>query len=212
MLEGVAHSDGHLKQQQKGDQSMDAACSQTPSCRNVMLERVARSDGHFKHQQRGEPDLTHSEKLHIATELLENKPGAFLTRFGKFLEAEDLVNFEALSDDYIIGFQLKEIRTRLNVAANQTIVKNRRFEAMKRLVEQGEYFEDELLKERDPLLYEQMVGQHLDGAEINAMVNKSDLRFSTILLTHLDIIRNNELYEKQKEIEVSLRHLVGLIE
>ena len=172
------------------------------SSRARMLERVANSDGHFKHQQIGDPDLSPSEKTKIATDLLDTKPAVFLTRFGKYLETEDLVNFQSLSEDYMIKFHLEEIRKRLNVHKNQTVVRNRRYEAMKRLVAEGEYFGDEELKHRDPLLYEQMVGQHLNDEEISAQVNKSDLRFSTILLRNLDMYQNNDLYKTQVDKEV----------
>ena len=166
-----------------------------------MLNRLACSDVHFKHQQRGEPDLTHKEKVVIAREILE-KPSIFLARFGKYLEEEDLPCFHSVEDDYIISFHLKEIRERLNVHKNFVVVRNRRFEAMKKLVAEGEYFSDEELKYRDPLLYEQMVGQYLTDEEVTALVNKSDLRFSTILIQNLQMIQNNEIYERQKNQEV----------
>jgi hypothetical protein len=171
------------------------------SLREQVIQRAVQSDGHFKHQQRGEPELTPSEKTTIASELLDHKPSVFLSRFGKYLLEEDLAHFPA--GDYTIDFYLSEIRQRLHTNKNETVVKNRRFEAMKQLTAQGEYFSDEEMKRRDPLLFEQMIGQFLSDDEINSKVDKTDLRFSNILLNHLEITENNDLYNEQKATEVS---------
>lgn len=170
--------------------------------KEAMLDRIAKSDAFFKHQQRGDPDLAYTEKFKIAKDLLENKTTVFLTRYHRFLEVEDLEYFDEMSSDYVIGFHLNEIKQRLTKFADKTIIRNRRYEAMKVLIEEGEYFGDEELKHRDPLLYEQMVGQYLDDNEINAQVDKSDLRFSSILLKNLDMTQNNALYRSQVEMEV----------
>ena len=47
---------------------------------------------------------------------------------------------------------------RLNERTNQTKIRNRRYEAMKELLSKGDYFSDDEMKRRDPLLYDQMVG------------------------------------------------------
>lgn len=39
----------------------------------------------------------------------------------------------------------------------QQRVKNRRFTAMKEMMKKGDYFEDEQMKQRDPLYYEQVI-------------------------------------------------------
>ena len=58
------------------------------------------------------------------------------------------------------------------------------------------------MKLRDPLLYEQMVGRYLSDDEIQDMVDRSDLRFSSILTKHMDVQESNIIYNLQKEIEV----------
>ena len=188
-------------------QSPGDSCSQGSgenlSLRDRVLNRAAESDGHFKHQQRGEPDLTSQEKLLIVTDLLDNKPSVFLTRYGKYLHADDLEYFNPLKGDYTIDFYIKEIRQQLDNKKNQTKIRNRRYEAMKQLTDEGEYFGEEEMKQRDPLLYEQMVGQYLTDEEIQAQVDKSDLTFSNILLTHIQVLQNNEMYKEQKDIEAS---------
>ena len=78
---------------------------------------------------------------------------------------------------------------------------------MQQLLTEGDYFSEDEMKYRDPYLYEQLVGQYLTDDEINDKVDKTDLRFSTILLKHIDIIQENELYQGQKDTEVILIYM-----
>jgi len=184
-------------------------CAAVSNCdhdirRTEMLERVASSDAHFKHQQINEPDFSHPEKREIAADILVRKPGIFLERFGKHLIADDLMFFEQFSDDFYVEFHRKEVLKRLEGSKElcRSTVRNRRYEAMKRLVTAGDYFSDEEMKHRDPLMYEDMIGQHLSEAEISKMVDKSEASLSGILLKHLRVMQNNDQYAIQKEMEV----------
>jgi hypothetical protein len=172
-----------------------------------MIDRVAKSDAHFKHQQRGDPDLTYEEKSDIARRLYNDKPDQFLARFGKhFLEAH-LQLFKHLESDYAVSFYITEVKRILDSKRTQTNVKNRRYQAMLKMTIEGTYFSDEEMKERDPLLYEQMVGQFITEEEANEQVeqemDRADLRFSTILMKHMQWRESNQLYNAQKDIEVS---------
>ncbi|ELT95464.1 hypothetical protein CAPTEDRAFT_157459 [Capitella teleta] len=167
------------------------------SLRVEIIQKAVNSDGHFKHQQIGEPDLTAEEKMTIASDLLDNKPAVFLSRFGKYLLEKELAYFP--SGDYTIDFHMSQIRRQR--LSSKSEVKNRRYEAMKQMTAQGEYFSDEEMKRREPLLYEQMVGQYLSEDEIQSKVDKTDLRFSSILMSHLEITQDNELYKTQKATE-----------
>ncbi|XP_046577626.1 coiled-coil domain-containing protein 97-like [Haliotis rubra] len=166
-----------------------------------MISRVAKSEAHFKHQQRGDPDLSYEEKVQIATEVLSKGPGRFLARFGQFLAIEDVDYFVDFKEDYEVDFYLKEILKQQDKVHSQKVVKNRRYAAMQELLSQGDYFSEEEMKWRDPLLYEQMVGNFLTEEEIQSKVDKTDLRFSNILLKHIDQIEENALYARQKEAE-----------
>ena len=108
--------------------------------RAVLLEKVANSDGHFKSQQRGEPDLTFREKYDIAENILVERPSTFLSRYGRFLSSDDLLYFENLREDFMIDFQLKELKQMNDDRKNKTKVRNRRYEAMKEIMEKGTYF------------------------------------------------------------------------
>lgn len=47
----------------------------------------------------------------------------------------------------------------------QVKVRNRRFEALKKLVSEGSYFSEYEMKKRNPLLYEQLIGKFLTEEE-----------------------------------------------
>jgi len=81
-----------------------------------------------------------------------------------------------------------------------------RFEAMRRLENCGEYFSDEEMKKRDPMLYEEMIGQFLTDEEtVNMSRNlmSDNMQLSQLLLRHLQVMQNNEVYEQQIEKQVN---------
>ena len=167
-----------------------------------MLARVAVSDAHFKHQQRGDPDLTLQDKIEIAQMVLDSNKITFLAKFGKYLELEDLEYFSDARKSYEIEFYCKQIEKSKTKNFSETRVKNRRYQALKELISQREYFSDEEMKFRDPYLYHQMVGQYLTDDEIQANIDKSDLRFSSILVRHIDQLNENERFYRDKDKEV----------
>ena len=77
---------------------------------------------------------------------------------------------------------------------------------MQQLEACGEYFSDEEMKRRDPLLYEDMIGQYLTDDDAKAMLavdeGMKDHALSEVLLQHIQAIQNNELYERLKDAEV----------
>ena len=108
--------------------------------RQVILQKVADSDGFFKSQQRGDPDLTYDEKYDIAAKTLAEKPSTFLSRYGKYLSEDDLLYFDSMKMDYMVEFHLKELKKMNDDKKNKTKVRNRRYEAMKELMDKGSYF------------------------------------------------------------------------
>ena len=65
-----------------------------------------------------------------------------------------IVNIIAFSDNTNIMYQLQLLEK--EKARQSQRVKNRRFTAMKELMSKGDYFSDEQMKHRDPLLYQQV--------------------------------------------------------
>lgn len=148
-----------------------------------MISRVASSSATVKSQQRGEPDLTISEKVSILRNIFDISPGSFLMRFGNYLVEDDLKNFDHLKEDYEIAFQLKELSETFDTKKKKIGVRNRRFQCLQRLMKDSDYFSEEKMRKRSPLLYEQYIGQYLseeekferDKAEIGHELSLSEL-------------------------------------
>ena len=62
----------------------------------------------------------------------------------------------------------------------------------------------EVMKERDPLLFEQLIGQYKTQEEIKSEVEGKDLNFSTVLIDHVQALANTVLYEQMKDTEVNV--------
>ncbi|ESN92746.1 hypothetical protein HELRODRAFT_189599 [Helobdella robusta] len=142
----------------------------------------------FKNQQRGDPDLSSEEKLFIVENLHDQNVKIFLDRYSKFFTINDLPYLDYIScqkDNSIIETHKKLIISRLmggglsrrtsRHSKAELLVKNRRYEKMTRLEREGEYFSEEEMKGRNPLMYEQMIGRYLNDEEIFANV-KDNIR------------------------------------
>lgn len=130
-----------------------------------MFFRVANSDAVVKSQQRGEPDLTRDEKVTLLREIMDRNPSSFLMRFGTYLVEDDLEHFDHLKGDYEIDFRLKEVKNIVDAKKKKTGVRNRRFECLQRLMKDSDYFSEEQMRRRSPLLYEEYIGQYLSEEE-----------------------------------------------
>jgi hypothetical protein len=117
----------------------------------------------FKSQQRGEPDLTSTEKKIIGKHLLEKFPEKFLSKFGKYLEPGQLSYLRQFCDTYEIDFLIKEATK--SAASSASVIKNRRYQKMKELDEKGEYFSMTEMRNRNPHLFNHLVGRHMTEEE-----------------------------------------------
>jgi len=110
-------------------------------------------------QQRGDPELTSEEKLQRLRSKLGENPGSFLHQFGKYLEASHLECFKSIRDDnYEVDFHLKQME--ISTGARSIQIKNRRYEALQKLVDTSDYFTEEEMQRRNPILYNQLVGRY----------------------------------------------------
>lgn len=85
-------------------------------------------------------------------------------RYGKSLNSVELQEFEALQDDYEVNWHLKDLRSSMNPSAEDqrsraAIVQNRRLAYMNRLVQDGQYFSEDSMRMRSPLIHYEHVGQ-----------------------------------------------------
>uniref|UniRef100_G3UHZ2 Coiled-coil domain containing 97 n=1 Tax=Loxodonta africana TaxID=9785 RepID=G3UHZ2_LOXAF len=139
---------------------------------SAMLRAVAASRLPVCSQQRGEPDLTEREKVAILGRLYHEKPLVFLERFRTGLREEHLACFGHLRGDHRADFYCAEVARQgtARPRALRTRLRNRRYAALRELIQGagGEYFSDEQMRFRAPLLYEQYIGQYLTQEELSA--------------------------------------------
>lgn len=156
-------SDGEIISEMDIDEEKD-----DPRLNNMkenLLDCVAESDGFFKSQQVGESDLTFCEKREIANDLLIGNLPLFLQRYWKFIKIEDVPYFDAHRSNYDVNFYVSEIIKSSSSRSNKVRIKNRRYEALKKMVDEGSYFSDAEMRKRNPFLYDQMIAQHLTEGE-----------------------------------------------
>lgn len=135
---------------------------------NMFYHLVQNKSICFKNQQRDEADITDEEKQTIAEDIYNKSKPSFLLRFGKFMTKEQLEMFAPNShseEDEEIRLILANLTRAYSEKTNELKAKNRRYEALKQLIEEKSYFSEVEMMKRNPLLYEQLVGQYLNEEE-----------------------------------------------
>jgi len=128
----------------------------------------------LKNQERGEPDLTSDEKLGILREHLNTNPGNFLSRFGHHLNYSHLDTFHFMrKKNYDVNFYLTQLEKQLSPDVKKIQAKNRRYEALQKLVDTSDYFTEEEMQRRDPILFEQLIGRFHTKEEREAFLQLS---------------------------------------
>lgn len=124
----------------------------------------------FKSQQIDDPELDYEERKQIATEMLDQSRLKFLQRFGANLKKEHLKYFESENPNSTEHDEVKENLRQIswNLDHHGTIVRNRRYTALVKLIKDKKYFAEAEMKSRDPLLYEQLIGQYQSPEEKRA--------------------------------------------
>lgn len=166
-----------------------------------MFARIIAADVIIKSQQRDEPDLTDNEKFYYLQEMLNTSPGKFLMKYGRLLLEPDLVYFKKY-DDYEITFRLRELRKNLSDSSRKVVRRNRRYECLKKLMDEGVYFCEKEMRQQEPLLYEHYIGQYLTPEQRETLDQQcADILLSDRILHQADVKRREELLLKQREAE-----------
>ncbi|KYM96884.1 Coiled-coil domain-containing protein 97 [Cyphomyrmex costatus] len=185
------------------EQSMDCPMLdlEKKTLEKELLDHVANSKATFKSQQKEEPELTFEEKLAIVRKLLEKSHCLFLSKFGQYMKVEHLEYFNK-SQDYETIYHVNRLQRYFNNSTRHIDIRNRRYEALKTLIEKGEYFSECEMMKRNPLLYEHLVGQYLTDEEKKARdsidtksINYVDILMETVERNKLE----NRLKFQQKE-------------
>lgn len=168
--------------------------------------KIISSGRTIQSQQRGEPDLTEGQKVKLLASLMQSKPGSFLMRFGTLLDQADLDHIKSIVKiDYEVKFRLKELERsiELGTKSQRNLVKNRRFRCLNQLMENSDYFSDEEMRHRNPLLFEHYVGQYLtqEDKERLDMGDGSDMTLSGIILKKMKIDNRRKFLRQQQELE-----------
>jgi hypothetical protein len=170
--------------------------------RDALINHVSTDNrAFFKHQQKDEDDLQIDEKKVILTDILAASHSKFLARFGMVLKKEHLKYFESQNYDELVTEQIKQLR--FNLDHERTLIKNRRYAAMIKLIDDNEYFSDLEMERRNPVLYNELVGKFISPAE-RAKRRRPNAETSTlvdVLLNQIDYDETCENAKKQRELE-----------
>ncbi|GJQ77573.1 hypothetical protein Trydic_g20959 [Trypoxylus dichotomus] len=151
--------------------------------------------------QRDEADITDEEKLNIAKDIYYKSKSIFLLRFGKFMTKEQLEMFESNSGDSVEDEETKLILANLTRAYSETTkglkTKNRRYEALKQLIDEKSYFSEVEMMKRNPLLYEQLVGQFLNEEERRERDRAENN--NTLVKILLEGMERDEAFDRKKK-------------
>lgn len=159
----------------------------------------------FKNSHLNEISTRTSDKIQAACKIYKESPTNFLLEFGKYLSPSHLhyfenspLNFESDSFRDCLS-QLKRYHSK---ECTHKRIRNRRFKALHKLKADTDYFSDKQMMYRNPLLYEQLVGQYLTDEEIKARdTTDNDSSLLNIILETVD--RNNlqEMKNRQCMLE-----------
>ncbi|XP_041988662.1 coiled-coil domain-containing protein 97 [Aricia agestis] len=153
----------------------------------------------FLHSHVNEQKANTKENISAAIKLYEQSPTQFLTQFGKYCSPNHISYFENLPHlKHNAHFQECINHLKLYHSKEQTIkrIRNRRFKALQRLKSSTDYFSDKQMMYRNPLLYEQLVGQYLTNEELQER-DGMDTENDSFLKVILESVERNEMREKR---------------
>lgn len=158
----------------------------------IINEILLNSDVVVKSQQIGEPEMTLEEKRRFLGDYIEQKKAsAFLSRFGRFLKSAQLRYFESRHNDdedekYCINFHIQQLEK--NLAPRAATVRNRRFGALQKLLQdKNDHFSEQEMMRREPVLYEQLVGQYMTEQEKQMRDRSENPTFLSALLKGIEM-------------------------
>lgn len=154
----------------------------------------------FKNAHVDESNVRTSEKIKMACNLYKRSPTEFLLQFGKYLAPHHVEYFENLQSSADDDFRecIKQLKNYHSDKTTRKRVRNRRYNALKKLQNETDYFSEKQMMYRNPLLYEQLVGQYLTNEEIKERdgVHNDNLTFLSMILETVD---RNDMREMKNE-------------
>lgn len=188
------------------DQSRDEEMTIDYDLDDIISSLTYNKDICFKNQQKWEADLTCKEKFDIAMELFEKSKVNFLLKFGKHLKRDQLEYFDKFTTNSEpeweeVKLVLDDLYKNCSLTYHSTIIKNRRYQALTQMIKDDTYFSEIEMMKRNPLLYEQLVGQYMSQEEVKERDKyKMDEQCTFVKILMEGIERDDaELYKKQQE-------------
>lgn len=147
------------------------------------------------------------------SELLQRDPAVFLERYSKLLTQDEIQKFDPLRSDYEVDYWLKQAETQhdsitaggpksSSSKALSNTAKNRRLAQMYRLEQQGDYFSETSMRERQPLIWHHHIGQYEGHPPPPAGgQQQSGLGFADSLLRAQDEVQLRARLQQQLEEE-----------
>ena len=157
-----------------------------------MFDRICSSNVIITSQQRDEPDLRREQKHDILHHIYITNPENFIYRFGLLLTDDELKQYFDPNTDYM---------KKLLNSNRHKIRANRRYAYMQQLLANGTYFSEEAMKERSPLLYEQMIGRYNDNKSNQLVKRTADGPLADFYMEHLEALTHQERVTKEFEDE-----------
>ncbi|XP_071246569.1 coiled-coil domain-containing protein 97 [Salvelinus alpinus] len=154
----------HTEEDEPQDESQDNQADTSGVC--AMVEVVAVSGVQVKSQQVDEAELTLAQRREELLGQYRTRPLVFLERYQAHLKPQHLSAFCHLTSDPRAQYYCREVRRRTAGRANRTRVRNQRYAALRELQREGQYFSEDQMRTREPLLYEQYIGQYLTEEEL----------------------------------------------
>ena len=154
----------------------------------------------FKNAHVDESEVHTSDKIKMACAIYKQSPTEFLLQFGKYLAPHHIGYFENLQSREDDSFRecINQLKTYHSDKSKCKRVRNRRYNALQRLQNETDYFSEKQMMYRNPLLYEQLVGQYLSDEEIKERdgVDNENLTFLSMILETVD---RNDMREMKNE-------------
>ncbi|CAG9785700.1 unnamed protein product [Diatraea saccharalis] len=155
----------------------------------------------FKNAHINEGEVKTSDKIEMAYELFKKSPTEFLMQFGKYLAPNHLIYFDKLKStihEHNYAECMRQLKVYHSEESKRKRIRNRRYKALQKLESETDYFSDKQMMSRNPLLYEQLVGQYLTDEEIRERdgVDRENLTFLNLILETVD---RNQMRETKNE-------------
>ncbi|EEF45045.1 conserved hypothetical protein [Ricinus communis] len=154
-----------------------------------------------------------AQRQSLLLDLLFRDAAVFLERYGAQLTCEELEEFDTLKKDYEINWHLKNLRSKMaptteELKSRSVRVKNRRLAYLNRLINDGSYFSEDSMREREPYLHHEFVGKFQDQTA-RGMARPGERWSETLMRRSEEAILVSKIRAEQMRLGVDERDWVG---